>query len=82
MKLLRNSLALTLIYTIGHMIIAGTVVYVMTGSTLWEAGLVALIEPCLNGVWFYILHKMWLHFTEEKKYKLNDPIWDKRWTDE
>ena len=31
MTLLKNSLALTIVYTIGHMIIAGTTVYVMTG---------------------------------------------------
>jgi len=24
---------------------------------LWEAGAVALIEPSINGVWFYVLHK-------------------------
>ena len=57
-----NSLALSLIYTIGHMIIAGTTVYVMTGATIWEAGAVALVEPALNGVWFYVLHSLWKKF--------------------
>ena len=52
-----SSLGLALIYTIGHVIIAMTVVSVMTGASLWEAGAVALIEPSINGVWFYILHK-------------------------
>ena len=52
-----SSVALALIYTIGHVIIAMTVVSVMTGASLWEAGAVALIEPSINGVWFYILHK-------------------------
>ena len=64
MTLLKNSLALTIVYTIGHMLIAGTTVYVMTGSTLWEAGAVALVEPLLNGVWFYIVHKAWVVFSE------------------
>ena len=64
MTYLKNSLALTLIYTIGHMLIAGATVYVMTGSTIWEAGAVALVEPLLNGVWFYILHKTWVMFSE------------------
>jgi len=31
----------------------------MTGASLFEAGLVALVEPSINGVWFYFLHKMW-----------------------
>ena len=54
-----NSFALAIIYTIGHIIIAMTVVSMMTGASLWEAGLVALIEPTINGVWFYILHTIW-----------------------
>jgi len=52
-----SSLALALIYTLGHVIIAMTVVSLMTGASLWEAGAVALIEPSINGVWFYALHK-------------------------
>ena len=54
-----SSLALALIYTFGHVIIAMTVVSLMTGASLWEAGAVALIEPSINGVWFYILHTGW-----------------------
>ena len=54
-----SSLTLALIYTFGHVIIAMTVVSVMTGASLWEAGAVALIEPAINGVWFYILHSLW-----------------------
>jgi len=26
---------------------------------LFEAGIVALVEPSINGVWFYILHKIY-----------------------
>ena len=48
----KSSLTLALIYTVGHVIIAMTVVSVMTGASLWEAGTVALIEPAINGVWF------------------------------
>jgi uncharacterized membrane protein len=54
-----SSLALALIYTVGHVIIAATVVTLMTGASLWEAGAVALVEPSINGVWFYILHTGW-----------------------
>ena len=54
-----SSLTLALIYTVGHVIIAMTVVSVMTGASLWEAGAVALIEPSINGVWFYVLHKIY-----------------------
>ena len=36
-----------------------TVVSVMTGASLWEAGAVALVEPSINGAWFYVLHKIY-----------------------
>ena len=54
-----SSVGLALIYTLGHVIIAMTVVSVLTGASLWEAGAVALIEPSINGVWFYVLHKLY-----------------------
>ena len=54
-----SSIALAVIYTLGHIIIAMTVVSVMTGANLWEAGAVALIEPTINGIWFYFLHTTW-----------------------
>jgi len=55
---------LALIYTCGHVIIAMNVVYWLTGASIWEAGLVALVEPCINGVWFYILHRLWIKYKE------------------
>lgn len=59
-----DSLALTLVYSIGHIIIAMTVVKVMTGASLWESGLVALIEPSINAIWLYVLHRTWVTFTK------------------
>ena len=54
-----SSVALAVIYTLGHICIAMTEVTVMTGASIWEAGAVALIEPSINGVWFYVLHSLW-----------------------
>tara|TARA_B110000240_G_C13497825_1_gene452500 strand:- start:27 stop:269 length:243 start_codon:yes stop_codon:yes gene_type:complete len=54
-----SSVTLAIIYTLGHVVIAMIVVSLMTGATLWEAGTVALVEPAINGVWFYILHTLW-----------------------
>ena len=59
-----NSLALALIYTMGHIVIAMAVVSTMTGASLFEAGAVALVEPAINGVWFYILHKLWKRYND------------------
>ena len=59
-KLLKgSSLTLAVIYTLGHICIAMTIVTLMTGASFFEAGAVALIEPTVNGVWFYILHSTW-----------------------
>ena len=51
-----------LIYTLGHVIIAMSVVSAVTGASLFEAGLVALIEPSINGVWYYCLDKLWTRY--------------------
>ena len=59
-----SSVTLAVIYTLGHIIIAMTVVSVMTGANLWEAGAVALIEPAINGIWFYFLHTTWKKMTD------------------
>ena len=54
-----SSVMLAVIYTLGHICIARAVVTILTGASLWEAGAVALIEPSINGVWFYVLHSTW-----------------------
>ena len=54
-----TSVGRALVYTIGHVIIAMTVVSILTGASLFEAGLVALVEPTINGFWYYILDKLW-----------------------
>ena len=54
-----TSIGRALSYTIGHIIIAMSVVSVVTGASLFEAGLVALIEPTINGAWYYVLDKLW-----------------------
>ncbi len=59
-----DSFALALVYSIGHILIAMTVVKVMTGASLWESGLVALIEPSINAIWLYVLHRTWVTFTK------------------
>ena len=59
-----DSFALALVYSIGHILIAMTVVKVMTGASLWESGLVALVEPSINAIWLYVLHRTWVTFTK------------------
>ena len=57
-KILRTSLGRAGVYTCGHILIAAFVVRGITGADWIEAGTVALIEPAINGVWYYILDKV------------------------
>ena len=54
-----DSLLLTIIYTIGHFIIAVACVYFITGASLELATIDALVEPLLNAFWLYALHKVY-----------------------
>jgi uncharacterized membrane protein len=63
-NILKNSsLALTIIFFIGHVLIAMAVVSIITGASFWEAGAVAIIEPAVNSIWFYVLHKLWKKYS-------------------
>ena len=58
-----SSIGLAVIYTIGHIFIAMTCTLLITGTSLDLAALDALIEPIINGFWFYFLHKFWKIFS-------------------
>tara|TARA_B100001057_G_C22257693_1_gene721914 strand:+ start:287 stop:529 length:243 start_codon:yes stop_codon:yes gene_type:complete len=60
-----DSILLSLIFFIGHIFIAMSVVSIITGASIWEAGAVALVEPAVNSVWFYILHKFWTKYRQK-----------------
>jgi uncharacterized membrane protein len=52
-----NSAILAVIYTLGHIIIAMICIKTITGASMDLATIDAIIEPMINGVWFYALHK-------------------------
>ena len=60
-----SSASLAAIYTIGHIFIAMTCTYLISGATLELAATNAIVEPCVNGVWFYILHRAYSSFRKE-----------------
>jgi uncharacterized membrane protein len=59
-----SSVVLAVIYTIGHIVIAMTCNYFITGARLELAAVDALVEPIINGFWFYALHKFWTVYRE------------------
>jgi len=61
-----NSVMLAVVYTVGHIVIAMTCNRIITGADWALAGADAIIEPCINGVWFYVLHNAWRKHNETK----------------
>ena len=55
LKNINVGIYLAIIYTIGHILIAMTCNRLLTGAPLNLAAIDALIEPMINGVWFYLL---------------------------
>ena len=62
-----DSLLLTIIYTTGHFIIAVMSVTLITGASIELATIDALVEPLINAVWFYVLHRIYSKYKERKK---------------
>ena len=54
-----NTLTLTSIYTLGHFCIATLWAAFIFSVSFSEAAVDAIIEPLLNGFWFYFLHSLW-----------------------
>ncbi len=61
-----DSLILTIIYTLGHFIIAVTCVTLITGASIELATIDALVEPTINAFWFYILHRIYTKYKSKK----------------
>jgi len=59
-----SSITRAIIYTIGHIIIAMTCNRLITGAALELAAMDALIEPMINGVWFYLLDRMYVSYNK------------------
>jgi len=58
-KMIGTSFGRAVIYTCGHILIAMTCNRVITGAEWALAGADAIIEPLINGVWFYLLDRIW-----------------------
>jgi len=57
-----SSVVLAVVYTLGHIIIAMICNNLITGADFSLAAIDAVVEPVINGVWFYVLHQTWKHF--------------------
>ena len=61
-----SSLTLAIIYTLGHIVIAMICNNLITGASFELAAVDAVVEPIINGVWFFILHSGYKKYRGEK----------------
>ena len=55
----KGSILRTIVYTIGHFIIAITVLMLIADVSFFVALTDAIVEPLANSVWYFILDKWW-----------------------
>ena len=55
----RGSILRTIVYTIGHFIIAITVLMLVADVSFMIALTDAIVEPLANSIWYFILDKWW-----------------------
>ena len=57
----KGSLLRTLVFTLGHFIIAATILKILDpGIEMWVAITDAIVEPLVNSVWYYVLDRVWI----------------------
>lgn len=61
-----SSFTLAVIYTLGHIIIAMICNNFITGASFELAAVDAVVEPIINGVWFFVLHSGYKKYRGEK----------------
>ena len=55
----KGSLLRTVIYTVGHFVIAITVLMLVANVSFVIALTDAIVEPIANSIWYFILDKWW-----------------------
>ena len=55
----KGSILRTIIYTLGHFVIAISVLMLVADVSFYIALTDAIVEPLANAVWYFILDKFW-----------------------
>tara|TARA_Y100000591_G_scaffold229563_1_gene200557 strand:+ start:147 stop:383 length:237 start_codon:yes stop_codon:yes gene_type:complete len=55
----KGSILRTIVYTVGHFIIAITVLMLVADVSFLIALTDAIVEPLANAIWYFILDKWW-----------------------
>lgn len=63
----RGSILRTIIYTLGHFLIAITCLMLIADVAFGVAVTDAIVEPLANSVWYFVLDKWWASKVTNKK---------------
>ena len=63
---MKNTMLRTVIYTLGHILIAICCIIFITGADLKLATIDAIVEPLINGLWYFLLDYLWTLQTKRK----------------
>ena len=55
----KGSILRTIVYTIGHFLIAITVLMLVADVSFMIALTDAIVEPLANAIWYFVLDKFW-----------------------
>ena len=55
----KGSILRTIVYTIGHFVIAITVLMLVADVSFYIALTDAIVEPLANAIWYFMLDKFW-----------------------
>ena len=62
----KGSILRTIVYTIGHFVIAITVLMLVADVSFYIALTDAIVEPLANSVWYFVLDKFWASKIKKK----------------
>ena len=63
----KGSILRTIVYTIGHFLIAITVLMLIADVSFMIALTDAIVEPLANAVWYFMLDKFWASKIQKNK---------------
>ena len=63
----KGSILRTIVYTIGHFVIAITVLMIVADVSFYIALTDAIVEPLANSVWYFLLDKFWASKVMKRK---------------
>ena len=63
----KGSILRTIVYTIGHFVIAISVLMLVADVSFYIALTDAIVEPLANSVWYFLLDKFWASKVMKKR---------------